>query len=431
MDSAYIEGLQEVAQLEDDSIVLMPIAENDKDTDKVYYPTQFLTLNLATGKNIRNEKGEIISAPRGIRSGAFILMSGRQSIGKTTLALNITGHLKKTADAHAKRARIRGRSEIIYMTTEDGMEEQSLLKNCYLDKTAKDTGEFRIIKPENTSTEEVGGKIDAICAYKEKNKDELMCLQPCVGGGFKMEYLPTFLFIDSLTGLAPQVLKTKDNDKQDNMWYAKRNKENSMMIINKFDMLRKYNIITVWIVHCGMKFSTNGLPNQKDYQSLSADIKVSDGKTPQFYADLFLYIDKITDSDSKAKNIQDILGVEDNFIGYGVQCLTPKNRWGDNSIRSVFRLVFDYTIGWNPYYSMLYELASHDILINAGSKKRLPGYDKTFSKSDIPALLKEDREFTEALKNAFESKFEWLLEAQNKSKGRYEEFNDIMSCLIT
>lgn len=418
----------EIAVLDDGSeILLKPYKDDSPDTDKVYYQTQFMTLNLSTGRNIRDpHTDEIISKPRGIRSGGMILMSGRQGIGKTTLASNISGHIKRQCDDLAVANFMPSKVQIYYATTEDGMEKSNIMKNLYIDKKQADRGELIIIPPDQMSTESLADTIDEISEWKEKNKEQLMFPQPCVGGGMKMEYIPTILFVDSLTGLAPRSLKNKKDNEVNNMYAAQRNKENAVLLINKFEKLRKYNIITIWIVHCGFKFSTNGLPNQKDYQALSADVKVSDGKTPQYFADLFMFINKITDYEGKAKSISDIISVDDRYIGYAVEVLTPKNRWGDSSIRSNFRLVSDSATGFNALYSFLYEFHSRG-LIKYG---KMEGYDKKIVAANIPKLLEEDPEFLQAVKNAMDKEFEWLLEASNKAIPRYLESRKIMDRLI-
>lgn len=421
---------------EDTGLLLQPYDKDLPDSDKVFYPTQFMTLNLCTGKNVRDpDTNEIISRARGIRSGGFILMSGRQSIGKTTLALNISGHIKQSVDSQAIANMMNCRCQIYYMTTEDGMEKESICKNSYTTKAQMQRGEVIIIPPCDVSTEKVADKIDEIAEWKEANKKNLMFPQPCVGGGTRMEYMPTILFIDSLTGLVPKVLKERKDNETNNVFAMTRNKENGVLIINKFEKLRKYNIITIWIVHVGTKVNIGMTPNQKDYQALSADYKVSDGKTPQFYADLFMFINKITDSDSKKNSVQDIIGVEDRFIGAGVEALLPKNRWGDNSERTKFRLVQDYAVGWNPFYSLLYELKQRDIVTGSGIYKYLEGYtgswkDGGFKLSEIPDLLATDDKFVEAMKECMEKEFSYVLEAGNQALPRYKKFRAAMDRLL-
>lgn len=416
---------------EDTGLVLRPCETDSAEADKCYYPTQFYTLNLCTGKNIRDKNtNEIISRPRGIRSGGFILLSGRPSIGKSTFGYNTIGHIKKSVDDLAVANFMKCRSQVYIANTEDGMELQSMLKNLYLTEEHVNRGELVVMKPKDVYTESLANEIDKICAWKEENKKNLMFPQPCVGGGTKMEYIPTFLFVDSLSGLGPRELKNKKDNEVNNVYAMTRNKENGVMIINKFPKLREYNIITIWIVHVGQKVNVNGLPNQKDFQALSADYKVSDGKVPQFYADLFMFINKITDSDSKSKNVQDILGIEDRFIGNGVEALIPKNRWGDSSERTKFRLVMDYAVGWNPFYSLLYELKQRDLLKNAGAYKKLDGYPKNFKSEDIPMLMETDELFVECLKKAFEDEFEYVLEANNKAVERYTKFSSALRRIL-
>ena len=126
----------DVEVLEDGTeLLLQPYADELEDSDKVFYPTQFVTLNLSTGKNIRDlETNEIISRPRGIRNGCQILMSGQPTIGKTTLGLNIAGHIKQVADNMAISAMSSARTQIHFLATEVGMEEANLLKNAYITK---------------------------------------------------------------------------------------------------------------------------------------------------------------------------------------------------------------------------------------------------------------------------------------------------------
>lgn len=419
----------------DEDLVLMPYKDDVSEMDKIFYKTQFMTLNLCTGKNIRDVEGNIVCEARGIRSGGFILMSGRQSIGKTTLALNISGHIKKTVDDWCVRNFLPSRVQLYYATTEDGMEKESILKNAYISKLQADRGEVVLMQPADVSTEKVADLIDSIAEFKEANKAKMRIPQPCVGGGERLEYIPTILFVDSLTGLVPNELKNKDDNKTDNTYAMKRNKENGVMIMNKFDKLRKYNIITIWIVHVGMKVNLTGMANQKDYQALNADYKISDGKTPQFYSDLFMFINRILDSDSKQKNVQDIIGVEDRFIGAGVEALLPKNRWGDSSERTKFRLVQDYATGWNPYYSLLYELKQRDIIKGTTAYKTMDGFvgpykEGSFKMSDIPELLEKDESFAKALKENMEKEFEYVLEAGNKAMERYDKSRSIMDRLL-
>ena len=57
MSNVDIEVLEDGTEL-----LLQPYADELEDSDKVFYPTQFVTLNLSTGKNIRDlETNEIIS----------------------------------------------------------------------------------------------------------------------------------------------------------------------------------------------------------------------------------------------------------------------------------------------------------------------------------------------------------------------------------
>ena len=422
----------DVEVLEDGTeLLLQPYADELEDSDKVFYPTQFVTLNLSTGKNIRDlETNEIISRPRGIRNGGQILMSGQPTIGKTTLGLNIAGHIKQVADNMAISAMSSARTQIHFLATEDGMEEANLLKNAYITKEQQKRGELIIYPADKVWTESTADLIDNIAAWKEENKSKLMIPQPKVGGGTKLEYIPTILFMDSLSGLRPKCLIDKKDNEQNNMWHAVRNKENGILFINKFEKLRRYNIICIWIVHVGDKFSANGMPLQKQYQALASDKKISDGKVPQFYADLFMFISKITDYDGKSKSVQDILEVDDTFIGNGIEVITPKNRWGDSSKRSIFRLVSDYSIGFNPYYSLLYELKSRDI-IKGAAYKSLDGYPDKFRGRDVGNLIKTDERFANCLITALEKDFEWLLEANNVAIPRYKEYSSYMSRLLS
>ena len=59
----------------DTGLVLKPYDGDSAETDKCYYPTQFATLNLCTGKNIRDKKNELFDLLMDSNSSIKIILN--------------------------------------------------------------------------------------------------------------------------------------------------------------------------------------------------------------------------------------------------------------------------------------------------------------------------------------------------------------------
>ena len=397
------------------------------DMDKTYYPTDFLFFNTLTGKNVRQDgaHGVVTNRARGYREGNMMMVVGDQGIGKTTWCFNSAGGIKKWVDNHPNNEKL-ARTQIHILSLEDGMEISSIKKNIYADRVDFERGEIIIHDPGKITTEYVSQTIMQI--YEAKKRKGIKIPMKTVSGDIKMTYPPTICIIDSIGILMPEKLKNEDA-LDNNMIYAQSISKNGLMIQTVFSMLREANIMMWMISHKNKTINTGNTPNARVYQNLSPDDKIGGGKKIQYYADIIMNFARINTHNGNKETVSDIIKVNNDMIGYATEGGFVKNRFGDSSNNSKFNLVFDYSCGFNPMYSMLYQIFAGNVEIfgSAGAYKTLANYPDKFFKADVTGKILNDPKFRTALLDQIESKYSWILESDNRSKDTYAEFKTFMN----
>ena len=399
--------------------------------DKAYYPTQFYMFNTLTGMNMRDEKSnEIISRPRGLREGSMMISSGEPQIGKTTMLFNMGGQVKRYCDTIAERAGLKARCEVAVLSPEDGMELHQMMKLSGITEDHIRRGEFKLETGDKMCTEYIGDWIEQEYERKMRNKKNLMIPTMTVGGKIKETMMPTYLILDSWSTLIPK--KFKDTEANNNMYYAQVTSENNKLIKSVFGKLRDANIMLNTVAHKSNKMAIDPYnPNKADFQNLHKDTKLSVGKVTMYYADIVMYFNKILERDTNKQTVRQTLGTEDKSISYASEIGFIKNRMGDSSPRSQFSMVFDYSVGFNPYWSLVYDIISDriPILETVGSYKMLPGWDRKFYKKDFDNLFRNDLIFRKLVLDAIEREYEWILESHNIGKSKMRELDTLMGSM--
>lgn len=427
--------LEETSEEFDDEIrsidpSLKEYIQTMENMDAVVYPTNFVSFNILTGRNVRTETDELLYRVRGIREACIMLIAGNQSVGKSTFSYNVAASVKYHADTCAKAAGIPYRTEIHALAPEMGMEVTSIMRNCGLDETNLSNGEFFQPEGYKITTEYLADYVKAIHKRKMENKDKYTITGVTASNKKKKHLIPTILILDSWSILTPAALK--EFDKNNNMYDAQKIKENNKILTMIFPLLKEANIMLFTVMQTAGKIVTNQYDMKPaDYQALKEDTKLTGGKVIQYLADMVVYFNKLTDKatgSSSRKSVKEIIGIDDDNIGHAVQCIFVKNRFGDSSLRSAFHLVFDASTGFNPKYSFLYEVLKNEkILKTSGGRRTLDGYTKSFYSKEVSNLVDTDPQFVKCLFDRFESSYSWLLEAGNQAKKKFEEANNFMS----
>lgn len=428
--SAVIDIDNDVNDFEDDCFELE--TENYRDFDPICYPTLFQNLNIRLGKNIRNANGDLINKARGIREAFRCMITGVQNVGKTTLACNIIGGVKYVADKMNERNNLPSRTIVHILSTEGGMDVSEMIKNLGVSNKVMNNNEVVFHRPSMVTTEYVVDLVKSIHKDKTENKDKYKHIGRTVMGREKISTTPTILLIDSMSMLFPAELKGKPVT---NMIAAQQNKDNGYYMELLNSLFIEANIMVFFILHISKNIPTGMFDKpSRTYQNIKADINISGGRKVQYICDCGIFLNKIVTHDDMKDNVRTELNVEDEFLVNAIECKFFKNRCGSSTARNDFMLVSDMTMGFSPKYSLLYEINSMTpsplTKVNA-SRWNLEGWDgDNFFKKEVPELFEKDTAFRSILLTKYEEKFEYLLEAHNKSKERHEAARDFMADII-
>lgn len=401
-------------------------------SDTCVYPTKFVGLNILTGRNVRDDNGKLLYKVRGLREAAWFLFVGKQSSGKTTKANNIAGHIKSYCDTLARQQKAKCRTEIHELNPEMGMERVSVLRNCGLSEDNVSAGEFFMPEGYDVTTEFLVEYVTNIAKRKLANPEHYSITCQTSSNKYKKTFIPTIVVLDSWNATCPKELR--DISKNNNMYDAQKIKENNKMISMIYPLCKQANIMMFIVCQMSDKIQTGFDFKPSDYQALQQDAKINGGRVLQYLVDGIMYSRKVTDKStgsSSRKSVEEILGVDDPNIGFATEWLMLKNRFGDSSEKSTYKLVMDNAVGFNPIYSYFYDVLKSDtILKTTGGRKSLEGYDKTFYGKELQRLCMEDASFLQALNNKMESEYAWSLEASNNTKTKLKEINDFMNQLF-
>lgn len=425
--------------------VATALIDKENPHDRVSFETGYQSIDLITGANIRDlsalenisgvtieqvKQQPLLSTPRGLRDGAFMMLTGKPSTGKSTLALNISGNIKRNTDRICNLQGVDQKVDIHILSTEDGVDLLNVYKYTKLDDSHIRQGEL-CIKDGVITTEVFREYVEKLYAAKisaKKNKIEMTTVM----GTKKKVYVPTIIILDSWSALMPAKLLEADRDVS-NMLDAQKVKENGNTLLILFQKMREANIMLFTINHLKTKIQTDMFkPNLADYQSMGSDEGISGGKVCQYLNDLILYFSKTDASyNNKSRNIKDILQVDDNAIGYAVEIKYIKNRYGESGARARTYLVFDGNIGYNPWYSMLYETFENYVPIFgkvAGSNKKCftNKPDIQFYNKEVPVLLKTEMDFIKTFRTEYTNNFSDGLESYSMSKFKNKDIYDLM-----
>lgn len=402
-------------------------------SDSCIYPTKFVGLNILTGRNVRDDNGELLYKVRGLRESSWFLFVGKQSSGKTTKACNLAGHIKSYCDALAKQQGVKARTEVHNLNPEMGMERASVLRNMGIDENNVQAGEFFMPPGYEVTTEFFVDYITAIAKRKMADPERYSIKCQTSSNKVKKTYIPTIVILDSWNTLTPKDLR--DVSKNNNMYDAQKIKENNKFLSMIYPLCKEANIMMFIVCQMSDKIQTD-MYNMKpaDYQALQQDAKINGGRVLQYLVDGIMYSRKVTDKStgtSSRKSVEEILGVDDPNIGFATEWIMLKNRFGDSSEKSTYKLVMDNSVGFNPLYSFMYDVLKNDKIIETkGGRKALAGYDKTFYGKELYNLCMKDASFVMKLNDKLEKEYAWSLEASNQTKKKMQEINDFMNQLF-
>lgn len=406
--------------------------ENYADFDPICYPTLFHNLNIRLGKNIRDAAGGLIGKARGVRESFRCMITGVQNVGKTTLACNIIGGVKYVADTMNEKNGLPSRAIVHVVSTEGGMDVSEMIKNMGVSNKALNNKEVIFHNPAKVTTEYFVDLVKGIHKDKMENKDKYKHIGRTVLGRMKTSTTPTIILLDSVSMMFPAELKGKPVT---NMIAAQQNKDNGYYMELLNSLFIEANIMVFFILHVSKSIPTGMFDKpSRTYQNIKADINISGGRKVQYICDCGIFLNKIVTHDDMKDNVRTELNVEDEFLVNAIECKFFKNRCGSSTARNDFSLVSDMTMGFSPKYSLLYEIANMNpsplVKVNA-SRWNLEGWDgDNFFKKDVPELFEKDPAFRRILLEKYEEKFEYLLEAHNKSKERHEAAREFMSDLL-
>lgn len=443
---------KEKKEVSDAELLLKATAliEGENPHDRVSFATGYSSIDLNTGANIRDLSAldgmsgvtveqiiqqPLVSMPRGLRDGAFVMLTGKPSTGKSTLALNVAGNVKRNTDIICKEQGVDCRVDIHILPTEDGIDLLNVYKYTKLTDEHIMKGELKI-KDGVITTEVFRDYIEALCDAKIKAKGNKIEMK-AMTGKMKKVYVPTIVILDSWSMLTPAKLLEADREIS-NMFDAQKIKENGNTLLVLFQKMREANVMLFTINHLKQKIQTDMFkPNTSDYQSMGSDEGISGGKVCQYLMDLVIYFTKTDASyNNKSRNIKDILCIDDNAIGFAVEIKYVKNRYGDSGARARTYLVFDGNIGYNPWYSMLYETMENYVPIFmklAGTLKKtfVNHQDILFYNKEVPTLLRTDKNFMKVFREEYNHHFRDGLESYSISKFKNKDMYDLMDAFLS
>ena len=335
--------------------------QNEAQPD-IGYPTGFLNLDYNNGyvaQQYDNATGEYTDYFNiGIADGSFIVFIGHTSTGKSTLMVQSAANIVRRFKT----------SQVWYDQTE--LKAMNLQRIFELSRMDKDTFKNKfIIRNAGITIENVYERINLI--YKLKT-DPANIDKFIYNTGFRdmygnpiMKMEPTVYIIDSIAMLMPE-----DVEKEEEI----AGKATAMQVANKVSLLMKQimsklqaaNIILMGTNHIQQRINVGPMPTQNPLPYLKPDETMPKGRTMTYSANNIWRID----------NAQK-LKVDDPYHIEGAICNVSMVKSRNSGIKTFTRIVNNFSIGFDPWLSLLEVLKSQKKLYGAGVSYSLDP-DKTF-----------------------------------------------------
>ena len=372
------------------------------------YPTGFLNLDYTNGyiaQQYNKETGQYSPYFNiGVADGSFVSFIGHTSTGKSTLMVQIAANI-------ARRFKT---SQVWYDQTE--LKAMNLQRIYELSRYSKDDFKKKfIVRNAGITIENVYTRINMI--YKTKT-DPANIDKYLYDTGYKDMYgnpiiklEPTLYLIDSIAMIMPEDVEEDDELASKTFAMQSANKITTLMkqIMSK---LQSANIILMVTNHIQENIQLGYIPKQNPTPYLKPDERMPKGRTVTYSANNIWRVD----SASKLK-------VDDPYHIEGAIANVSMVKSRNSGIKTATKLVNNFSIGFDPWLSILEALKAAKRIYGAGVSLSLdPDKEFKFSYGTYREKLQTEPEFRKyVLKHALEY-FKTI--PYNPESGESDDFMD-------
>lgn len=339
---------------------------------ETFSPSYLTGIDILDYRNAHWEGNELV---KGISGGKILTVVGKSGSGKSSLAYQIAGMIRRTHED----------AQIIHLDYERAANRARIarLSKTPIDEIFYGSETWNYLNS-NISSETLYQLVKAVYDVKMENKEDIT-IQDTFNGN-KVEYLvPTVIIVDSLASMIPSSIIDED-ELSGSMSASAIAKTNNAIYKRISNFITDANITIININHITQTIAM-GIPKKPTLNFLSMDESLPGGTSASFLADTLIKLDPGT----KLEEDKDF-GIK----GFVTVCQFIKSR--SSAAGRKINLVFEQETGFNNLLTNILFLKESKLLLGSGVGyyiETMP--DKKFRMKNVEEKYKTDKDFREGL----------------------------------